>query len=41
MIDFNDVRDAPEPSKEAKRDEIRAELLARLDSVLFTALPRG
>ena len=41
MIDFNDVRDAPESSKEATRDEIRAELLSRLESVLFTIFPAG
>ena len=37
MIDFNDVHDAPEPSKEAKRDEIRAELFARLDRSIASA----
>ena len=41
MIDFNDVGDAPEPAKEAKRDEIRAELLSRIESVLFTLYPAG
>ena len=41
MIDYNDTRDAPEPSKETRRDEIRAELLSRLESVLFTLFPAG
>ena len=42
MIDFNDV---PQPfvpeNREAERDEIRAELIARLEAVLITLFPAG
>ena len=41
MIDFNDVAPAPERSLDAERDQIRAALLARLESVLFTLFPAG
>lgn len=42
MIDFNDLPQPPVPeNREAERDEIRAELIARLESVLFTLFPAG
>jgi len=41
MIDFNNVAPAPERSLDAERDQIRAALLARLESVLFTLFPAG
>jgi putative DNA primase/helicase len=42
MIDFNDLPQPPVPeNREAKRDEIRAELIARLESVLSTLFPAG
>ncbi|AUM00548.1 hypothetical protein B4966_10515 [Rhodocyclaceae bacterium] len=41
MIDFNDVAPAPERSLDVERDQIRAALLARLESVLFTLFPAG
>ncbi|HCF1489842.1 TPA: hypothetical protein NH848_002516 [Pseudomonas aeruginosa] len=42
MIDFNDVPKSPVPeSRDAERDEIRAELMARLSAVLITLFPAG
>lgn len=41
MIDFNDFAPAPERSLDVERDQIRAALLARLESVLFTLFPAG
>jgi len=41
MIDFNDVAPAPERSLDVERDQIRAALLAQLESVLFTLFPAG
>ena len=42
MIDFNDVPQPPVPeNREAERDEIRAELIARLEAVLITLFPAG
>ena len=42
MIDFNDVPQPPVPeTREAERDEIRAELIARLEAVLITLFPAG
>ena len=42
MIDFNDVSQPPVPeNREAERDEIRAELIARLAAVLITLFPAG
>jgi len=41
MIDFNDVAPAPGRSLDIQRDQIRAALLARLESVLFTLFPAG
>ena len=41
MIDFNDIAPAPERSLDVERDQIRAALLARLESVLFTLFPAG
>ncbi|MBG4836045.1 hypothetical protein I5F89_11330 [Pseudomonas aeruginosa] len=42
MIDFNDVPKSPVPeNRDAERDEIRAELMARLSAVLITLFPAG
>ena len=41
MIDFNDTTQTPEHSRESDRDELRVELLARLESVLTTMFPAG
>ncbi|TMS59842.1 hypothetical protein MW7_000385 [Imbroritus primus] len=41
MIDFNDTTQTAEHSRESERDEIRAELIARLESVLTTMFPAG
>ncbi|MFZ5499692.1 MAG: phage/plasmid primase, P4 family [Pseudomonadota bacterium] len=41
MIDFNDTMQTTEQNPESVRDEIRAELLARLESVLATMFPAG
>ena len=41
MIDFNDTNQAVEHSRESDRDELRVELLARLESVLTTMFPAG
>jgi putative DNA primase/helicase len=42
MIDFNDVPKSPVPEdRDAERDEIRAELMARLSAVLITLFPAG
>jgi putative DNA primase/helicase len=42
MIDFNDVPKSPVPkNRAAERDEIRAELMARLSDVLITLFPAG
>jgi putative DNA primase/helicase len=42
MIDFNDVPKSPVPeSRDTERDEIRAELIARLAAVLITLFPAG
>jgi len=42
MIDFNDLPQPPVPeNREAERDEIRAELIARLEAVLITLFPAG
>jgi len=41
MIDFNDTTQTAEHDRESQRDEIRAELIARLDSVLTTMFPAG
>lgn len=43
MLDFNDIA-APQPAAQdldAKRDTVRADLLAHLESVLFTLFPAG
>ena len=40
MIDFNDIS-RPAENRDAERDEIRAELIARLESVLATMFPAG
>lgn len=46
MIDFNDAlgqgtTPAPTPALDQRREDIRADLLARLESVLFTLFPAG
>ena len=41
MIDFNDTTQSAERNRESERDEIRTELLARLESVLTTMFPAG
>ena len=41
MIDFNDTTPPAEHNRESERDEIRADLLARLESVLTTMFPAG
>ncbi len=41
MIDFNDTTQPAERNRESERDEIRDELLARLESVLTTMFPAG
>ena len=41
MIDFNDTTPPLDNNREAEREELRAELLARLESVLATMFPAG
>ena len=41
MMDFNDVTPAPTPSTDGNREEIRASLLQRLESVLMAMFPAG
>jgi putative DNA primase/helicase len=41
MIDFNDIPAPVERNLEAEREEIRAALIANLESVLFTLFPAG
>ncbi len=41
MIDFNDTTPPPEHNRDTEREELRTELLARLESVLFTLFPAG
>ena len=41
MIDFNDATQTAEHSRESDRDELRIELIARLESVLTTMFPAG
>ncbi len=41
MIDFNEATSAPSFNRDARREEIRAQLLANLESVLFTLFPAG
>lgn len=44
MLDFNDVPSAVNPAGgdlNQQRDTLRADLLARLESVLMTLLPAG
>ena len=41
MIDFNDATPPPDQSRDSERDELRAELLARLESVLTAMFPAG
>jgi putative DNA primase/helicase len=44
-LDFNDIAPLPDPTRrtlgDAEREELRAELLARLESVLITLFPAG
>ncbi len=41
MLDFNDTVPAPEIPASERREAVRAALLARLESVLFTLFPAG
>ena len=41
MLDFNDTTQPTETSREIEREELRAELLARLESVLVTMFQAG
>ncbi len=41
MLDFNDAQTPPPRDLGAEREAIRAELLVRLESVLFTLFPAG
>ena len=41
MMDFNDVTPTPAPSTDGNREEIRASLLSRLESVLMDMFPAG
>ena len=41
MLDFNDAQTPPPQDLGAEREAIRAELLVRLESVLFTLFPAG
>ena len=41
MIDFNDIPETTERNLDAEREEIRAALLANLESVLVTLFPAG
>ena len=41
MLDFNDTGPAPEIPASDRREALRAALLARLESVLFTLFPAG
>ncbi|HOY60597.1 MAG TPA: hypothetical protein PK640_20955, partial [Verrucomicrobiota bacterium] len=41
MIDFNAIPEPAERNLDAEREEIRAALLANLESVLFTLFPAG
>jgi putative DNA primase/helicase len=41
MIDFNDTSRPSDHNRDAERDQIRVELIARLESVLITLFPAG
>jgi len=41
MMDFNDVTPVPTPSTDGNREDIRANLLLRLESVLMVMFPAG
>ena len=41
MIDFNDAPTTGSPARESARDELRAELISRLEAVLFALFPAG
>src|SRR5512137_1225860 len=41
MLDFNDIDPPQATTPAAERDAVRADLLARLESVLFTLFPAG
>jgi len=41
MIDYNDIPEPVERNLDAEREEIRAALIANLESVLFTLFPAG
>ncbi len=41
MIDFNDTSHPADHNRDTERDQIRADLIARLESVLITLFPAG
>ena len=41
MIDFNDTPISSDVDRQAQRDQIRSDLIARLESVLFSMFPAG
>ena len=41
MIDFNDTPISSEVDRQAQRDQIRSDLISRLESVLFSMFPAG
>ncbi len=41
MLDFNEIEPRHEAPATAERDAVRADLLARLESVLFAMFPAG
>jgi len=41
MIDYNDVSSAPERGLDGQRDQLRSDILSRLESVLFALFPAG
>ena len=41
MIDFNDTPTLSDVDRQAQRDQIRSDLIARLESVLFSMFPAG
>ena len=41
MLDFNDTPQPTETSRDIEREDLRAELLARMESILVTMFPAG
>ena len=41
MIDFNDIANPPTADREGGREDVRKDLLARLESVLMNLFPAG